>query len=240
MPSRPSRPFVGLSTLLFLVVTLNSATSVPSTPGPLPPAPTREEIRSLEELSHWVAGDHALTVLGPGDLPAALRRAPRGFELFRRFNGSENREALLVHVPYGRQIFRAAQRHGVDSLLLAAVVEVESGYSAAATSPVGAVGLMQVMPATAELYGIGGDLHDPATNLEAGSRYFHDLLACYGGDIELSLAAYNAGPGNVKRYGGVPPFPETRAYVDRVLSAYVGFHRRLWDDSGAAARLFLR
>lgn len=240
MPRRRHRvPAVALATLLFLVVILRSTPSDPATPGPLPPPPPLEQIAALQELADWVAGERNLLLVTPGDLAAALRDSGRGFELFRSYTAHEARRGFVEALPYGRLIFRAADRHGVDSLLVAAVVEVESGFRPEAVSPRGALGLMQVLPATGELYGVS-DLLDPFANLDVGSRYVHDLLDLYDGDLELALAAYNAGPGNVQRFDGVPPFAETRGYVERVLGRYVAHHRRVWDVTGAADEVLLR
>lgn len=121
---------------------------------------------------------------------------------------------------HGTDLARAARSHGLAPELVLAVIMEESGGAADAVSPKGAQGLMQLMPATAEELGVARP-HDPRTNLEGGTRYLSGLLERYEGDLELALAAYNAGPGNVDRAGGaVPPFPETRRYVDRVLARY--------------------
>ena len=112
-----------------------------------------------------------------------------------------------------------ARRHGLDPALVLAVASVESGFQPKAVSPKGAQGLMQLMPATASSLGVA-DAFDPETNLEGGSRYLAELIALYGGDLTKALAAYNAGPGAVKRHGGVPPYQETRAYVKKVLERY--------------------
>ena len=240
MQSRRRRgPLAGMATVLFLVLTFNSAPSDPATPGPMPPAPSLEEVLALEELAKWVAGDRNLTVLTPGDLSSALRDERRGFELFRSYTGREARRSFVEGLPYGRQMAATAERHGVDSLLVAAVVQVESRFRPGAVSPRGALGLMQVLPETAQLYGVA-DALDPLANLDAGTRYVRDLLEYYDGDLELTLAAYNAGPGNVTRFGGVPPFRETRRYVERVLGAYVDNHRRVWTTSGAADEVLIR
>lgn len=113
---------------------------------------------------------------------------------------------------------QTARRYGLDPSLVDAVVRAESGYDPDATSPAGAVGLMQLMPATARALGVL-DPYDPAQNVDAGVRYLRGLLDRFG-DVGLALAAYNAGPGAVARYGGIPPYAETRAYVVRVLSAW--------------------
>ncbi len=113
----------------------------------------------------------------------------------------------------------AARRHGLDPALVLSVVAVESGFRPEAVSPKGAQGLMQLMPRTAASLGVS-DAFDPEQNLDAGVRHLEALVRQYGGDLTRALAAYNAGQGAVARYGGVPPYPETRAYVRRVLERY--------------------
>ena len=110
----------------------------------------------------------------------------------------------------------AARRHSLDPDLVQAVVAVESGFRPDAVSPKGAQGLMQLMPYTARALGVK-DSFDPAANLEGGTRYLRALIARYNGDVTRALAAYNAGEGAVARHGGVPPYPETMAYVRKVL-----------------------
>ncbi|HVS16246.1 MAG TPA: lytic transglycosylase domain-containing protein [Thermoanaerobaculia bacterium] len=124
--------------------------------------------------------------------------------------------------PFGEVLFEAGRRHALNPQLLAAMARAESAYDAAALSRKGARGLMQVMPATAERFGVRADeLWDPARNAEAGARYLRFLVDRFGGDLSRVLAAYNAGEGAVDRYGGVPPYRETRGYVARVLR-YLG------------------
>ena len=113
----------------------------------------------------------------------------------------------------------AAKRHGLAPELVLAVVGVESAFKPDAVSHKGAQGLMQLMPGTAKELGVA-DALDPAQNLDGGTRYLRMLLAQYGGDVGRALAAYNAGPGAVKRYRGVPPYRETHHYIDRVLKRY--------------------
>jgi hypothetical protein len=112
-----------------------------------------------------------------------------------------------------------AKRHGLDPALVLAVVSVESGFRPRAISPKGAQGLMQLMPGTAKDLGVK-DALDPAANLDGGTRHLNALLRQYDGDLKRALAAYNAGAGAVKRHGGVPPYRETRDYVQKVLERY--------------------
>jgi len=134
-----------------------------------------------------------------------------------------------VNIP--EEIRQAALAEGVDPALVAAIVEVESGFNPAALSHKGAVGLMQVLPETATLVGVAGH-HEPQANLKAGCRYLRLLFEDFGGDVELVLAAYNAGPGAVYKSGGIPPYRETQAFVLRVEEAY----RRLTGQPLATAR----
>lgn len=118
-------------------------------------------------------------------------------------------------------IDRNARANGLDPKLVRAMVQVESGYNQEALSDKGAMGLMQLMPATAELMGVS-DPYDPVQNLRGGTAYMKQLMRRFAGRLELALAGYNAGPDTVERYGGVPPFGETTAYVARVLHLYRG------------------
>jgi soluble lytic murein transglycosylase-like protein len=114
----------------------------------------------------------------------------------------------------------SARRHGVDPYLVFCVMSQESRFSAGATSPVGAAGLMQLMPATAARYGVR-DIYDPAQNIEGGTRYLRDLLKLFGGRVDLALAGYNAGEGAVVKYGDrVPPYRETQNYVRTIGARY--------------------
>lgn len=113
---------------------------------------------------------------------------------------------------------QAAQRYGVSENLLKAVAKVESNFDANAVSRCGATGIMQLMPSTAKSLGVT-NLKDPEQNIMGGAKELSQLLKRYNGDVKLALAGYNAGIGNVAKYGGVPPFAETQAYVKRVLEA---------------------
>lgn len=123
-------------------------------------------------------------------------------------------------LPFHDVVAYAAKAHQLAPALLHAVIKIESGYQPRATSPRGATGLMQLMPATARQLGVS-NAYDPTQNIMAGARYLSQLQREFNGDLSLVLAAYNAGPGAVKRHGNViPPFPETQAYVPKVLQAY--------------------
>lgn len=111
----------------------------------------------------------------------------------------------------------AAAKYGVDPNLALAVAKQESGYNQAAKSSAGAIGIMQLMPATAA--GLGVDPTDAAQNVDGGVRLLSQLLQQYNGDVSLALAGYNAGPGAVSKYGGVPPFPETQSYVASIMAS---------------------
>jgi len=119
----------------------------------------------------------------------------------------------LAGVPYADLFSRAASRYGVDASVLAAMASQESGFNSSAVSPAGAQGLMQFMPATAA--GLGVNAMDPASAIDGAARYLSSLTKQFG-STQLALAAYNAGPGTVSRYGGIPPYAETQNYVSAV------------------------
>lgn len=225
--SRVSR--VTIATALFLVVSFSSPPTLPSVPDLGTAPPTLEEIYVLEELADWVAG--------PDDLVRAVQSRRRSFELFRRYGDEGARRELVKGLPYGELIDSAAQRLDVDGLLLASIMEAESGFNPYAISSQGALGLMQVMPASAHVYPLE-DLLEPAVNIEIGAEYLVSLLDRFDGDVAMALASYNAGPTVVKHYGGLPPYRETRRYVERVLTRYVRLQRDLWETSGASDLLF--
>jgi soluble lytic murein transglycosylase-like protein len=125
-----------------------------------------------------------------------------------------------LDVPFAEEIYEAARRHAVNPHLVAAVIQAESAYRPRAVSRKGACGLMQLMPQTALRFGLRRrSIFDPARNITAGVRYLRWLAERLGDDVERVVAAYNAGEGAVERFGGVPPFAETRLYVQRVVAA---------------------
>ncbi len=125
--------------------------------------------------------------------------------------------AAVTGVPFAEQINAAAARHKLDPALLAGLIRQESNFDPGAVSPAGARGLTQLMPGTAAGLGVR-DAGDPAQAIEGGARYLRQQLDAFGNDPERALAAYNAGPGAVMRHGGVPPYAETQAYVQKVMA----------------------
>jgi soluble lytic murein transglycosylase-like protein len=123
----------------------------------------------------------------------------------------------LPSTVYDPIIAEASSRHDLDPRLIKAVIQVESGFNSGARSPKGAMGLMQLMPQTASRFQVGQNPYDPVRNIQAGAKYLRTLLNEFV-ELPLALAAYNAGEGAVRRFGGIPPYAETRAYVARILA----------------------
>jgi lysozyme len=138
--------------------------------------------------------------------------------------------AELISAPYRNEIELVSEKFNIDPLLLHSIIYVESRYNPSALSPAGAKGMMQVMPGTARRMGFQGsdaELYEPVTNLHIGSMYLRELYRLFGNEIDLVLAAYNAGEFAVKKYGdNIPPYPETQDYVSRVMSRYMMLSQR--------------
>jgi soluble lytic murein transglycosylase-like protein len=133
-----------------------------------------------------------------------------------------NAPAPMAPGEIDRLVSANAATWNVDPSLIKAIIANESGFNANATSNVGAQGLMQLMPGTASGLGVT-DAYDPAQNVWGGTRYIRGLLDRFGGNVELAVAAYNAGPGAVEKYNGVPPYAETQNYVQNVLASFAKY-----------------
>ena len=174
-----------------------------------------------------VAGNaHAASELLPGSSPTWQRQRPGAPDNTGTADWAIWTGPVMHRMPVARrgrfeqEVIRAADKAGLDPALVHAVIGVESAYQPDARSSRGAVGLMQVIPATGRRFGVE-DLRQPSANLQAGTRYLSHLMRVFDGDLRLVLAAYNAGENAVLRHGRrVPPYPETERYVPRVLNAY--------------------
>jgi hypothetical protein len=155
-------------------------------------------------------------------------------EEMARINEAIRRDFFSNAMPYGDIIHEKALKYDVDPALVAAVVEQESKFRSTARSQVGARGLMQLMPRTGHWLG-ARNLYDPAQNVDAGVKYIKYLQSRFHGNVKQTIAAYNAGEGNVKRYGGIPPFRETQTYVRRVMHNYARRNEELKRFAGSGS-----
>jgi soluble lytic murein transglycosylase-like protein len=188
----------------------------------------------------YIASDGSVNLSNvPADGRYTMLVAEPQPEPFPRSGTQSQPDSQPVTVPFMQQSIRAnkarfdqlvaevALTHGIDGALLHAVISVESRYNPNAVSRSGAIGLMQLMPATAKRYGVS-DSFDPEQNLHGGAKYLRDLLTLFNSDINLALAAYNAGENAVIRNGNrIPPYRETRNYVPRVMGYYRLYQVRL-------------
>lgn len=175
---------------------------------------------------------HQISLFNDNWLPPVTASAPavKKTDIFHvemaRINDAIRHDFFSNAVPFGNLIHEKAQKYDVDPALVAAVVETESRFHPQAHSAVGARGLMQLMPRTGRWLG-ATNLYNPEQNVDAGVRYLKYLQDRFDGNLKNTIAAYNGGEGNVRRYGGVPPFHETRTYVKRVMSRYEERQRQL-------------
>ncbi|HSZ69929.1 MAG TPA: lytic transglycosylase domain-containing protein [Solirubrobacteraceae bacterium] len=194
---------------------LSSALDTPGAAGEsaLAPSPT----------GAGVPGTTGASVPGTVDAPATSTAAPAG---------SAGGAASAASAAYEPLIAQAAARNGVDPAVLYGLIEQESGFDPSATSSAGALGLTQLMPGTAASLGVTEPLN-PAQSIEGGARYLGEMLRQFAGNTAEALAAYNAGPGAVQQYGGVPPYSETQQYVSKVLANAAAYSASA--PAGAAA-----
>lgn len=151
-------------------------------------------------------------------LPASLTLLQPSAEKALSVNQIQNNQQPNDYSPL---IKKAADQFQLPERLISSIIQHESSFKNHTVSPAGAQGLMQLMPGTAKFLGVK-DSFDPEQNITGGTRYLKQMLNQFDGDIKLALAAYNAGPGNVKKYGGIPPFKETQNYVKKVLNTFYG------------------
>jgi soluble lytic murein transglycosylase-like protein len=188
-----------------------------------------EDGRTLKVAAWEASGsDAVLSLLSGGQIIVPLSRIQSVARFREVATESEQAGTAVAGTPaaweagageFAEAIAGTAQRYGLDPALLAAVAAVESNFDPYAISHKGACGILQLIPATAERFGVD-DLFDPQQNLDGGAGYLRWLLDRFNGQTELALAAYNAGEGAVDRHGGIPPYPETRDYVKRVMARH--------------------
>jgi soluble lytic murein transglycosylase-like protein len=167
-----------------------------------------------------------------GDFSAALQAATTAGQTPVAYQTGSASEGAPQSGEYETLIAQAAQRNGLDPAVLHGLIQQESGFDPSAQSSAGASGLTQLMPGTAASLGVANPL-DPSESIEGGARYLSRLMSQFGGNTSEALAAYNAGPGAVSQYGGVPPYAETQSYVTKVLG-YAESYRQTHPSSALA------
>jgi soluble lytic murein transglycosylase-like protein len=179
--------------------------------APVATATTSSDVTAAQNGASFAGALATATGTGSADASASTLATP-----------AAGASALPAGTPFAAQITASAKRNGIDPALLAGLIKQESGFNPHAGSAAGAQGLTQLMPGTARGLGVSNPF-DPAQSIEGGARYLKQQLDHFGGDVARALAAYNAGPGAVQRYGGVPPYAETQNYVRRVQAYAAAF-----------------
>jgi len=176
------------------------------------------------------------TAVGPTAAVGApnVSVSPAGYTAPAAAGGAGSQSIGGASTPYDATIAQAAARYNIDPAILHGLIQQESGFDPSAHSSAGALGLTQLMPGTASSLGVANPL-DPTQSIEGGARYLGEMLSKFGGNTEEALAAYNAGPGAVSQYGGVPPYAETREYVNKVLGYANAYRQQSLAGAGTSA-----
>ena len=209
-----------------------SAQAIAGTGMPPDVAAASERVRQLQTLIAQASQASSPTFSSASALPATTPGTAPGF-------AEALQTATAASAPsgssgaYDSMIASAAARYGIDPAILHGLIQQESGFDPNATSSAGAMGLTQLMPGTASSLGVANPL-DPSESIEGGARYLSQMLGDFSGNVNDALAAYNAGPGAVKQYGGVPPYPETQDYVTKVLGYAEAYRQSHPSASGVA------
>jgi len=177
-----------------------------------------KDARGSTVISDRASSDKSLKLIKTYTPRASVRALGAGSRSYTR------RSLNPRSTEYDRMIYQLADQYKLDRALVKAIIQIESSFNPQALSPKGAQGLMQLMPATASRYNVL-DPYDAQQNLRGGMQFFADLMKRYQNDIRLALAAYNAGAGAVSKYQGIPPFPETQAYVTQVMQLHRNYQR---------------
>lgn len=172
----------------------------------------------IDAISHTQSGGHVVLQTATGSLEFPASEIATIEQISDDAQSNPGSPTRTKHPSAEEALRSAAEAEGLPAAFVRSVARTESGYNQNAVSAKGAIGLMQLMPATASALGIEPKLIEQ--NAQGGAKYLRDLLLRYHGNAVLALAAYNAGPDAVKKYGGVPPYPETRHYIQRVLREY--------------------
>ena len=211
----------------------NGLEAVQAAIGKLPPVPI-EILLYQSMISPPVLPNETLLASVPADQPPEIHQAIIP-DTAPPADGKEKPDAQtcdMVECKYFELVIRVSKKHQVEPALIAAIIKAESGYNPKAVSHKGARGMMQLMPLTAAELGVENSFN-PEHNINGGVRYYKKLLNRYNGNIELALAAYNAGMRTVKKYNGVPPFEATRLYIKKVLHYYQVYKKTLSEIESA-------